>query len=190
MKACQRLGLLRSNPLCRSEDVVEAWIMLAVWSVVLLGGAVAGVVAAHAAADVFARQRADRHAVRAVLLDAAATGAGAIRSDDGRVRARVRWTAPDGGAHTGETFVDAGLPAGSRVTVWEDGRGRLAPAKPTGRVEGTMEAGFFGLAAALGVAGPVYGAGALARHRLDRRRLAAWDREWRQVGPRWSHRTG
>jgi hypothetical protein len=30
------------------------------------------------------------------------------------------------------------------------------------------------------------GSGALARRALDRRRLRAWDAEWRAIGPRWS----
>lgn len=30
-------------------------------------------------------------------------------------------------------------------------------------------------------------AGLLARYLFDRRRLAAWDAEWRASGPKWSH---
>lgn len=29
--------------------------------------------------------------------------------------------------------------------------------------------------------------GLVARHLVDRRRLAAWDAEWRAIGPKWSH---
>jgi len=30
-------------------------------------------------------------------------------------------------------------------------------------------------------------AGLCARYLVDRRRLAAWDAEWRAIGPKWSH---
>ena len=40
-----------------------------------------------------------------------------------------------------------------------------------------------------GLAGRVFGAGAGARWRLDRRRVDEWGREWDQVGPRWGHKT-
>ncbi|MGW7419157.1 hypothetical protein ACWGJB_03675 [Streptomyces sp. NPDC054813] len=40
------------------------------------------------------------------------------------------------------------------------------------------------------LAGAVFGAGAVARWRLEQRRLDLWDREWNAVGPRWGHKTG
>ncbi|MFI9803220.1 hypothetical protein ACIHEJ_02390 [Streptomyces sp. NPDC052301] len=178
----------RGSDLTRREDLLEAWIVLAVWIVVVVGGAVAGLVAAHAAADVLARQRAGRHAVRAVLLTDAPRDAVTAGAADGRVRAAVRWTAPDATTRTGWTLVSGGLTAGDRVTVWQDGRGRLAPGRPTGPAEGTVEAGLLGAAAALAVAAPACAAGALARSVLDRRRLTAWEREWERTEPRWSHR--
>ncbi|MBX7553458.1 hypothetical protein K1Y78_37100 [Streptomyces sp. tea 10] len=178
------------NPLRRREDVVESWIVLAMWVVVVVGGAVAAATATRAAQDVFAQQRAHRHAVRAVLPADAPSGALSALSADGRVLATVRWTAPDGTAHTGRTTVAAGLRAGSRVLVWQDDQGRLAPAKPTGRVEGAVEAGLFGAAAALAVAAPACGAATVARACLDRRRTARWDREWDAVEPQWRHRSG
>jgi hypothetical protein len=82
------------------------------------------------------------------------------------------------------------LKAGAPVTVWLDDRGRLTLSPPTGRVEGHVEAALFGVSAVLAVAAPVLGAGAFARARLDRRRMARWDREWDLVGPQWGPRTG
>ncbi|ARP68618.1 hypothetical protein LK07_01240 [Streptomyces pluripotens] len=188
MSAHRRLWRLRSNSLRRREDVMEAWIVLAVWVLIVVGGAVAGVVTARAAAAVFTHQRAEQHAVQAVLV-AGVPLAPTVWSADGRVRAEVRWLAPDGTAHTGRTLVDSGLKAGSRVTVWVDGQGQLMLTKPAGPAEGALEAGLLGLGAALAFAAPVYGAGALARAWLDRRRSADWEREWELVGPRWTHRT-
>ncbi|WP_308436296.1 hypothetical protein [Streptomyces filipinensis] len=70
------------------------------------------------------------------------------------------------------------------MAVRQDDRGRLLLTAPTGRTEGRVEAAFFGTAAALAVAAPVFGTGAVARARLDRRRMAHWDQEWNLVGRR------
>lgn len=190
MSARKRLWRWRSNPLRRREDIVEAWIVLVVSVVVVVGGVLAGLVTVRAAEHGFAEQRAHRHPVRAVLLADSPLVASTDRSTDGRVRGSVRWTAPDGTSRTGRTPVDAGLRAGSRVVIWQDDRGRLVPARPTGHAEGHVEAALFGAAAALAVATPVVGAGAVARARLDRRRMAHWEQEWELVGPRWGPRTG
>ncbi|MEU2716638.1 hypothetical protein [Streptomyces sp. NPDC007205] len=151
MGTTQRKWRWRSNPLRRQEDVVEAWIVLIVWTPALVGGALAALVTAGAAEDQYAEQRAHRHAVRAVLLADSPHGVTADWSTDGR---------------------------------------RLLLSPPMGRAEGHVEAGLFGAAAALAVAAPVFGAGAVTRAWLDRRRPAHWDQEWDLVGPQWGPRTG
>ncbi|WP_105967649.1 Rv1733c family protein [Streptomyces geranii] len=178
----------RGNPLRRRNDIVEAWIVPAVWTVFVVGGTIAGLVTDHAADEVFARQRAERQAVRAVLLEDVPVNVTAVRGKADRRMTSVRWTASDGSARTGRTMVDIGLEAGSRVTVWQDGQGRLTAA-PRSSTEAAVHSGFLGVTAAAGIAGLVFGAGAVARWRLDRRRVDEWGREWDQVGPRWSHRT-
>lgn len=50
----------RANPLRRKDDVLEAWLVLAVWALISVGGTLAGVFTARAAYDVFAQQRAER----------------------------------------------------------------------------------------------------------------------------------
>lgn len=177
----------RSNPLRRHEDILEAWVVLAMWAVLVVGGAVAGLVTAHAAAEEFAHQRAERHSVRAVLLSAAPQAVPAIRGTGNRVLAKVRWTAPDGTGRSGYTRVHSGLEPGARLTVWQDDRGNLTT-EPTGPAKGAAEAVLFGLAAVAGVAGVTFGAGAAVRVRLDQRRLAQWGREWELVGPQWGGR--
>ncbi|WP_416981910.1 hypothetical protein [Streptomyces sp. T028] len=184
-----RLWRWRDNPLRRRDDIIEAWLVLAVWTVCAVGGTVAGVVTAQAADEVFARQRADRQSVRAVVLDDVPLTAIATDGASDRLTTMVRWTATDGSTRTGRTLVDAGLKAGSGVTVWQDGRGRLTAAPPT-PAEAAIESGVLGTAAATALAGLVFGAGTVTRWRLDRRRVDAWGREWDRVGPRWSHRTG
>ncbi|MET9087448.1 hypothetical protein ABZX77_37160 [Streptomyces sp. NPDC004237] len=182
-RASRRLWRWRNNPLRRHDDLVEAWIVLAVYAGVAVGGTVAGAVTAQAADQVFAQQRAERRAVRAVLVTDAPKGT----APD--VMGSVRWTAPDGSARTGPTLVEAGLPAGSQVVVWQDGRGRLV-AEPPDAAEAGLEAAVLGAGAAGATAGVVLGAGAVARWRLDRRRIARWGREWDLVEPKWGHRTG
>ncbi|MET9895325.1 hypothetical protein ABZZ47_35010 [Streptomyces sp. NPDC006465] len=184
----QRLWRWRSNPLRRRDDIVEAWIVLAVWMVFAVGGSVAGLVTAHAADEVFAAQRAERQRVPAVLLNDVPLSSPAIGDTSDRRTTTVRWTASDGSTRTGRTQVDTGLEAGSRVTVWQDGHGRLTAA-PLSSTEAAIESGFLGAAAAAGLAGLVFGAGAVVRWQLDRRRVDEWGREWDQVGPRWGHKT-
>ncbi|RPE46611.1 hypothetical protein EDD90_9960 [Streptomyces sp. Ag109_O5-1] len=185
----KRLWRWQDNPLRRHDDIVEAWIVLAVWAFIAVGGAVAGVVTARAADQVFAQQRADRRPVQAVLLTGVPKSTGTGGVTDERRMARVPWTAPDRSFRTGLTRVDADLGAGTSVMVWEDGRGRLV-AEPPDATEAAIEAGVLGALAVAAVAGAALGAGAVARWRLDERRMAQWGREWDLVGPRWGHRTG
>ncbi|MFE3165251.1 hypothetical protein [Streptomyces sp. NPDC059224] len=179
----------RSNPLRRRADVVEACVVLAVWALVVVGGTVAGLLTARAADDVFARQRLERQPVRAVLLVDVPKSAYGLGTEDERMQGTVAWTAPDGSTRTGRTLVDTGTKAGTRVVVWLDRQGR-ATTKPPSAGAAAMEAGVLGTAAGCALAGAVIGAGAVARWRLEQRRLGLWDREWTTVGPRWGHKTG
>ncbi|MFE4665755.1 hypothetical protein ACFRI7_07540 [Streptomyces sp. NPDC056716] len=180
----------RSSPLRRPEDLVEAWIVLLVWLVMAVGGATAAAVTVRGAEAALDQQRTLLQPVRAVLGTDAPRVFDATGQTGALAQGQVRWTAPDGTSRTGHTLVEAGLKAGTPVTVWEDSQGRLALSRPTGQAEGDAGAALFGAGAALAVAAPVYGAGALARARLDRRRLARWEQEWDLVGPQWGPRAG
>lgn len=179
----------RSNPLRRREDVVEAWLVLAVWLLAVVGGTAAGVVAGRAADESFVRQRGERQSVAAVLTEnvPGPSRSGGIAVD--QRLADVRWTASDGSAHTGLTLVTAGLKAGTQVVVWHDARDRLVP-RPPSATGGVAESVALGVFAAGALTGLVCAAGAAARCGLDRRRFESWDREWSLVGPKWGHRTG
>ncbi|MCI3279280.1 Rv1733c family protein [Streptomyces cylindrosporus] len=180
----QWLWRWRANPLRRRDDVLEAWLVLAVWAVVAVGGTLAGAVTARAADDVFTQQRAERTPVQAVVVsDAAQSAARGYRS-----LVTVRWTRPDGSARTDTTVVSASPKAGARMEVWTNAKGELttAPPSPAGAA---LEAAFLGASAALAATGLAAGAGAAARWRLDRRREDRWGREWDTVGPRWGHKT-
>lgn len=172
------------NPLRRTVDRVEAAVVavLAVLFLVVapLAASAAGQFAYHEGAGAARAEQAGWHQVRAVLL-AKAIGAGY----SGQADAPARWTDPQGVRHTGLVMARYGTRAGSTVRVWIDAAGR-----PTGApMDQAQVAGQAILAAAIAalVAGLILlGAGTLAHYLLGRRRLAAWDAEWRATGPQWS----
>ncbi|MET9793121.1 Rv1733c family protein [Streptomyces canus] len=179
----------RNNPLRRRDDIAEAWIILALWALVAVGGTAVGLVTAHATDETLAQLRSERRSTHAVLLTDTSKHVSASGSSGDKVSATVRWTAPDGSARTGRTLVDTGLQAGTRVVVWQDGHGALATAPPSAG-EAAVEAGALGTAAGLALTGAVLGVGAAVRWRLDRQRIDSWGREWDLLGPQWGHRTG
>ncbi|QFQ98113.1 hypothetical protein F9278_19995 [Streptomyces phaeolivaceus] len=185
----KRFWRLRSNPLRRRDDIVEGWVVAAVWTVAVVGGTTVGLVAAHATEATLDQQRAQRHPVNAVLVaDVPKPTVGKWSSGD-KTLAKVRWTTPDGSSRTDRTLVDTGLKSGTHLVVWQDGRGTLVTEPPSATeaaVEGAVMGGFAGMS----LVGGVYAVGALARWRLDQRRMAGWDREWDLIGPKWGHRTG
>ncbi|KAF5992373.1 hypothetical protein OG568_08125 [Streptomyces sp. NBC_01450] len=185
----QLLWRWRSNPLRRHDDVVEAWIVLAVWAVIAIGGTLTGLLTAHAADASFAQLRRERHPVQAVLVESTAqTVAIEAGTPYDRVRATVRWTATDGSTHTGRALVDTGHQAGSKVVVWLNSK-EQPTTEPTSASAAGVEAGVFGAGAALAFGGLAFAAGRVAQWRLDQRRYDQWGREWDQVGPRWRRKT-
>ena len=184
----KRLWRLRSNPLRRHDDDVDTWTVLIVWTVVLVGGALAGLVTSHAADEVFGAQRAERHSVRAVLLaDTPPPPAAGVGSRD-LIRAKVRWTTADGTGRTGSALVETGQKAGSKVVVWLDSAGTSTIEPPSSK-EASLESAVLGLTATLAFAGLAFGIGAVARYRLDQRRIESWGTEWSLVGPSWGRTT-
>lgn len=185
----QWLWRWRSNPLRRRDDIVEAWTVLAMWVVIVVGGTFAGAITSRAADDSFAQLRAQRHAVRAVLVESTVRAmpiSEGVRDDS--VRAKVRWTAPDESPHVDRAMVDSGRKAGSTVLIWFDGEERLVAPPPTA-AEASAQAGLLGLSAAFALGGFVYAVGRVARWRLDRRRVDDWGRKWEQVEPQWRRKT-
>ncbi|MGW2700074.1 Rv1733c family protein [Streptomyces sp. NPDC001340] len=179
----------RNNPLRRHGDIVEAWVVLAIWAVVAVGGTVVGLLTAHSAGEEFTRQRLERQPVHAVLLtDVPRKPTGSWTTID-KISTRVRWTAPEGSVHTDKALVNTGLKAGSRVLVWTDDRGQVVT-EPPSPSEAAVEAGLLATGAVLGFAGLALGVGGLARWKLEQQRIEQWDREWELVGPQWGHKTG
>src|SRR5262249_62371094 len=91
---------------------------------------------------------------------------------------------PGGGPPPGGVPARAGLPAGAVVTVWVDATGRLADSSAgAGQHDGRAPAE--ALVAVLLLGELLWGAGLAAHGVVDWRRLAAWDAEWRAIGPTW-----
>ncbi|MEV0223231.1 hypothetical protein [Streptomyces sp. NPDC050704] len=174
------------NPLRRRSDALEAWIVLAAWTLTLLAGVLAGLATARSVEHSLDRERAEWRAVPALLTERAP---GTTTTGAERVWARVRWTAADGSAHTGQTRVEAGSTAGTAVTVWNDRDGRLAT-RPATEAQADLRAALVGTLAGMSAAVLPFAGGRTVRGRLERRRMEAWDAEWEQVGPQWGWKTG
>jgi len=114
------------------------------------------------------------HQVPAVLLaDAPSRGYAGYKP-----QVRARWTARNGTQGSGDVDAPAGARAGRTVLVWADASGRLTgPPLRHGQVKGQVVLAVLLALAALGWL--LAGAGVIAHHRLQRRRLAAWDADWR-----------
>ncbi|MER7187385.1 hypothetical protein ABT404_49350 [Streptomyces hyaluromycini] len=180
----------RHNPLRRHSDVVEAWIVLAVWTVALLGGLLAGGAAGAAVHRSFADRRAATHSVSARLTENAAKGSPVFAGYDvGKSWVTVRWTAADGSTRTGLAKAPSTAKAGGRLQVWVNHGGQLVGPPPSGAEVACDSLATAFLVAPL-VATAVWGGGWVVRRQLIRRRLAEWDAEWRQIGPQWRNFSG
>ncbi|WP_213011638.1 Rv1733c family protein [Paractinoplanes toevensis] len=164
------------NPLRRREDRIEGWLNVVL---LLLLAVVGSSLAGHAArtsyreqARVSAWERQHRFEVWAVLLSAPSPAAAA------------RWKAPDGTPRTGALIVGPEMQTGAWVTIWVDEKGTVA-APPTRRspVTAAVE---MAVAVVLALALGLLAIRFLGRFLLDRRRMRDWQREWLEVGPRWS----
>jgi hypothetical protein len=191
---CARwLGLTRS-PLRRGADRAEVAIRLTVLVLLLVATPVAAIAvgrwADHDALRQASAQAAADHPVRAVLLQES-PGAG---TPDPYSAVQVnwvpgRWTAPDGSVRTGDILAPAGAGKGSTVLTWIDASGTITdPPAARGQVVGDVA-----IAVTLTCLASLFvllGAQAVACGALDRRRLSAWEAEWRAIGPLWTgHRT-
>ena len=173
------------NPLRRAVDRVEAIAVAGLAVAFLAGAPVAALAAGHVAyrigSHTASAQQAAWHRAPAVLL-AAVPAAG---DDDNQVPAS--WTAPDGTRHTGPVPAPPGTKAGRTVMVWIAADGQLTGTP----LQFSQVWGLVVLAtglAALAVGVIVLCAGQLAHLALDRRRLAAWDADWRATEPPWFRR--
>ncbi|HEV2255734.1 MAG TPA: hypothetical protein VGS06_21370 [Streptosporangiaceae bacterium] len=188
-RCARRLGLDR-NPLRRRSDRIEAAIRVVTLILLLvavpMAAVGAGLQADHLALrQVHAQQVAD-HQVTAVLLQQAQpTGIPDPYTSVQMTLVLARWQPPGWPPRSGQVQAPAGARAGSTVTVWIDASGAITRPPPDHRVivgDVCITAVVTGLVVSL----LVLGSSTLAQGALDRRRMRAWDAEWRATGPRWS----
>lgn len=176
------------NPLRRDADRLETVVLALLVAVFLIGTPFAAL-AAGAWVHGLARQeqlaqQASWHQVTAVVRAVTPVDAGQAAV---AWQARAQWTAPDGTLVTQEVPVPAGTTAGGTVQVWTDQAGDLtSPPLLDSQVAG--QATLAEVGAVFAVATVLILAGAMTRRALNRRRLAAWDADWRATEPRWTTR--
>jgi hypothetical protein len=182
------------NPLRRGTDRIEAALRL-VTVILLVAGVPAAAVAAGQRADHLAlnrahAQQATDHLVTAVLLEnAPATGIPDPYTDVQTTWVQARWQPPGQPPQTGQVLAVAGAHKGSIVRTWIDPSGTVT-SPPMGHrgIAGTVCLAVVWTCLVSWLVLLV--AEILARRALDRRRLNAWEAEWRASGPLWSGRRG
>ena len=186
------LGLDR-NPLRRPADRIEAAVRLATAMLILVAVPIAALAAGRAADHMFlrdaqARQAAD-HQVSAVLTEDVPASSTAT---DPYVTvqttwAPARWTAPGGSAHSGQVLVLAGASRGTKTPIWINASGAIT-GPPAGHLDVVAEVSITVVLTSLALIIVLLSGLGLTRRALDRRRLSAWEAEWRAVGPLWTGR--
>ena len=173
------------NALIRPVDRIEGAVLVALSAAF----GVAVVIACLFGTHTYLGQRAATAGVRpatAVLLQD-----GPSADSLGRVgQAEARWPVPGSGERSGVLTTAtvpgiSGAAAGTRVAVWLNRSGQPA-GPPPGQAVMIIYALVTGgaVTAVAGVALLI--AYALARHVLDRRRLAGWETAWARTGPSWT----
>lgn len=184
MKRSVWLWRWRPNPLRRRSYVVEAWALVAVVVVTLAVAGLTAVAVTRAVDHTMARQRTARHMVTAVLTERASASSLYAPAP----QAHVRWTAPDGTAHTGLATVRYGLQRGAAVSVWTDPRGTALVPAPPDNGTARAEAVGFGVAAGTGICMLSFTGWVLVAQLTERCRAECWAHEWADIGPRGNHR--
>jgi hypothetical protein len=175
-----------NSPLRRRWDRSEAVILGGLLVAFMIGGTLAALMGGRWAYDAALRARhaelAASYRVPAVLLTTASQQPSGFYA-----LARAWWRTPDGVRHTGEVSAVEGTAAGATVRVWVKADGRLTgpPLQPS-QVQG--QGVLAGVLAVMTVALVLWGAGLAVHCAAERRRMAAWDDEWRAIGPKWSRR--
>jgi len=176
------------NPLRRATDRAETVVLILLAALFLAGAPLSALAAGagvHSAAQrEYLAQQASRYQVTATIERAAG---GAASGGDLTTDMMARWTMPDGTVKHAEMAVSIGYTPGDTLRVWTTRSGDLTtPPMAQAQVTSLTELATVAGAAALALV--VAAAGVLARWWLNRRRIAAWDADWRVTGPRWTTR--
>jgi hypothetical protein len=132
-------------------------------------------------------QLATTHQVRAVLRHAA-TDSVNVNAITPIVPVEATWTSATGVHRTGLVMAPTGSPRGTAVTIWTDDAGGLtSPPLESSQVAGQGELAAIGAVTGLGL---LYLCSALiARHLLNRRRIAAWEAAWVVTARAWNRQS-
>jgi hypothetical protein len=176
----------RGRPLRRRTDRVRAavgWAIVVAELLTLVLAVLAGLAAYRDGLDRAHREAAARTTVVAVLLDDAPRLERAASPNP----VRASYTDQAGRARTAQVPVSGFMPAGTRVRVEVDADGQVGvdPPSPGDAVLSGVTVG-----TGLGIVGSLLLMLAWlgVRHAVAARNVAAWEREWRLVEPRWSGR--
>lgn len=182
------------NPLRRGTDRVEGALRLVLITLLVLvvpAAAVAvGQWAYYRGLHQSQLKQATDHLVTAVLVqDAPASGPSDPYTSLPTTWVLARWQPPGQPPRTGQLLAVAGARKGSTVRTWIDPSGAITDPPPDHRII----VGYVWLAVMVTCLLSwlvLLAAVMLGRGALDRRRLSAWEAEWRASGPHWSsHRS-
>lgn len=178
----------RNSPLRRTVDRVERGILalavaLAVAAVPV--AVLAGAAVQRASDVVVTQQNAAAFPSTAVLLkDAPANTPGSAL---GVSTALGKWRTPAGNTLTGQVSAAPGTSAGTTVPIWLNAAGHPVDAPLT--ADQAYWRGVVTLVLVLIIAFTLIASAYAVTHWiLDRKRLAAWEADWRTVEPRWTQR--
>lgn len=185
------LRRLRRNPLCRRTDLVQAWIAVGLFLVVLTATPAAVVLVGGAArhhTEQIARHQADtRHRTTAVLVHDAPRHPepGSVEAKNTLYPVTVRFTDRHGDTRTAQKDVEPATSAGSTVRVWVSDEGKLTGPPLT---EDEVRDHTMGYAVMAATAVPLLAAAAYAcaHRRLERINLARWETDWAAAAARWA----
>jgi len=181
---------LDHNPLRRRADRLEVTLRLVIVILILAGVPLASTSVGLAVDQAVIRQsqaeRAADHLVRAALTRAApAHGSPDPYSGIQTAWVLARWVAANGTIHFGQVLARAGSAKGSTVAIWITAAG-AATDPPTTRGEIVSDVFIASTSTGLLLIVTLVGLQVLGQYALDRRRMRAWDAEWRATGPRWT----
>ena len=188
-KVARWLGFDR-NPLRRGTDRVEAALRLVMMILLVVAVPIAAVAAGrqadHLALNQAHAEQAANHLVTAVLLrDAPVTGIPDPYTSVQSVWVPARWQPPGQPSRTGEVLALAGARKGSTVRTWIDASGAVTN-PPIDHRDIVGDVCIAVVATCLASWLVLLVSGTLVRRALNRRRLSAWEAEWRAFGPLWS----
>jgi hypothetical protein len=179
------------NPLRRTHDRVEAYLLAALFVASAAAAPFAAQAASHAAyAGALHAQRtqqATEHQVRAELTPLAAD-AGTGYSLSGYLPVEATWTSVTGARHSGQVMVPAGSKKDGTITIWANTAGKVvSPPLAASQVAGQGQAAAGGAIA--GLLALYLCEAAIVRRLMNRRRLAAWDADWLVTARAWNRQS-